>query len=94
MGLMHPELLLLALPAFAVWWHWRDARTWTNVNRFLVIAVLAAALAGPYMKAAAEGRDLIFVVVLFIVVPIELYVNMPMTADSPTQYIIRLPSTD
>jgi len=62
MGLLYPELLLLLLPAAWAWWRWRDRRTATQVVRAVVVALLAVALAGPYLKMEADGRDLVVVV--------------------------------
>lgn len=62
MGLLYPELLLLALPAAWAWWRWRDPQPITHAVRALALALLCLALAAPYLRTAAEGRDLIVVV--------------------------------
>ncbi|QDU66804.1 vWA domain-containing protein [Engelhardtia mirabilis] len=60
-GLEHPELLLLAAPALWVAWTWRSASRPGTAIRFLAIALMAVAIAGPYLREGALGRDLIVV---------------------------------
>ncbi len=62
MGLLYPELLLLLLPALWVWWRHRDPRRATQAVRLLALLLVGGALAGPYLRLAAEGRDLVVVV--------------------------------
>jgi uncharacterized membrane protein/Mg-chelatase subunit ChlD len=62
MGLLFPELLLLLLPAAWWWWRSRDASRVTNVVRAVVLLLLGLALAAPYLRTAAAGRDLVVVV--------------------------------
>ncbi|HTF90831.1 MAG TPA: VWA domain-containing protein [Planctomycetota bacterium] len=62
MGFLHPELLLMALPA--AWWLWRT-RTQSRgvwILRALVLALLVLALCSPYLKRGDVGRDLVIVV--------------------------------
>jgi len=61
-GLLHPELLLLALPAAFAAWKLRAADRFTTALRVLLLAVLVVALAGPYLRTANRGRDLVLVV--------------------------------
>jgi len=60
-GFVHPELLLLALPAALVWWRWRGGERGTRLVRALVLALLVLALAGPYLRTGEKGRDLVLV---------------------------------
>lgn len=62
MGCLHPELLLLALPAAWLWWRARTRALVTDVARALALALLVVALARPYVQTADKGRDLVFVV--------------------------------
>ena len=62
MGLLHPELLLLLLPAGVVWWKTRNRGRTTMVLRALALLLVVSALALPYLSARADGRDLIVVV--------------------------------
>jgi uncharacterized membrane protein len=61
-GFLFPELLLLLLPAAWLAWRWRDASRATNAVRLLVVLLLGLALAAPYLRTAAAGRDLVVVV--------------------------------
>ena len=62
MGFVFPELLLLLLPAAWLWWRWRDGSRATNAVRALVVLLLSLALAAPYLRTQATGRDLVVVV--------------------------------
>ncbi|MBL8861428.1 MAG: VWA domain-containing protein [Planctomycetes bacterium] len=62
MGFLHPELLCLALPAAFAVWKLRTTDPWTSVLRALLVAALVLALAGPYLRTADRGRDLVLVV--------------------------------
>lgn len=62
MGFLHPELLLLALPALVAWWFVRGRSRATALVRALVVVLLVLALAGPYLDTAREGRDVVIVV--------------------------------
>lgn len=62
MSFLHPELLLLLLPALWVWWRARDPRALTQLVRLLVLVLAALALAGPYLSRPVAGRDLVVVV--------------------------------
>jgi uncharacterized membrane protein len=62
MGFLHPELLLLALPATWLWWSTRGHGRVTALLRALVAALVVIALAGPYLEAGGDGRDLVIVV--------------------------------
>lgn len=61
-GFLHPELLLLALPAAVFWWRWRGGERGTRVVRALVLALLVLASAAPYLRTGQAGRDLVIVV--------------------------------
>jgi len=61
-GFVFPELLLLLLPAAWLWWRWRDGSRATNAVRALVVLLLSLALAAPYLRTQATGRDLVVVV--------------------------------
>lgn len=62
MGFQHPELLLLAIPAAFAAWMLRAGDRWTTSLRWTLLAVLVLALAGPYLRTADRGRDLVLVV--------------------------------
>jgi uncharacterized membrane protein len=70
MGFLHPEWLLLAIPAGFLWFWLRGASastfrggsTATNLLRAVVAILVIAAIAGPYLRTAATGRDLIIAV--------------------------------
>lgn len=62
MGFLHPELLLLLVPAAFAWWALREREFWTDAVRALALALIVLALARPYLDTAQEGRDLVFVV--------------------------------
>lgn len=59
--LLRPEWLLLLVPAAFVWWRTRDAERPTRVVRAIALALLVLALAAPYVRTAAPGRDLVIV---------------------------------
>ncbi len=62
MGLLHPELLLLLLPAAFALWATRSPLGPTNVLRAAVALLLVLALCGPYLRTPSRGRDLVVVV--------------------------------
>lgn len=62
MGFVHPELLLLLVPAAFVWWRLRGRGTGTQVARAVALALLALAVAAPYLRTGEAGRDLVIVV--------------------------------
>ncbi len=62
MGFLRPELLLLAIPALFAAWKLRATDAGTTVLRVLLLATIVLALAGPYLKTADRGRDLVLVV--------------------------------
>lgn len=62
LGLLHPELLLLLVPAGLVWWKTRGGSLPTQALRLLIGLSLLLALAAPYLRTAARGRDLVLVV--------------------------------
>ena len=82
MGFLHPELLLLFVPAAWVWWRTRDAVRGTQVVRFGVLALLLVALAAPYVRTRADGRDLVVVV--------DRSRSMPAGAGERARELIRL----
>ena len=61
MGFLHPELLLLAIPAGVAWWWLRGPVRATAIVRLIVLAALVLALAQPYLRTAQRGRDLVIV---------------------------------
>ncbi len=61
MGFLHPELLLTLVPAAIAWWFVRGTSTPAAVVRAIVLALLAVALAGPYLDTARSGRDVVIV---------------------------------
>lgn len=62
MGFLRPELLLLAIPAAYAAWRLRASDAWTTGLRWLLLATVVLALAGPYLRTADRGRDLVLVV--------------------------------
>jgi len=62
MGFVHPELLLLAIPAGCLWWRWRGTSSGTRILRLLVVALLVLAAGAPYLRTGQAGRDLVIVV--------------------------------
>ena len=62
MGFLHPELLLVALPAAWWWWRTRTQSRGVLFLRALVLALLVLALGSPYLKRGDVGRDLVIVV--------------------------------
>jgi Mg-chelatase subunit ChlD len=62
LGFLHPELLLLALPASYLYWRARGAPLGTQLLRALVAALLVLAAAAPYSRTGETGRDLVIVV--------------------------------
>lgn len=62
MGFLQPAVLLLAVPVLMAWWRLRGAHPVTSGLRLLFALLLLAGLAGPYLSAGAEGRDLVLVV--------------------------------
>ncbi len=62
MGLLHPALLLLAIPVAAAWWSTRTKNPIGDTLRLLAAAALLLALAGPYLATSSTGRDLVIVV--------------------------------
>jgi Mg-chelatase subunit ChlD len=61
MGFAQPHLLLLAIPAALAWWAWRGPTRAGAVVRAVVAALLVLACAGPYLRTAQPGRDLVVV---------------------------------
>lgn len=62
MGFLQPAVLLLAVPVLLAWWRLRGAHPVTAGLRLAFALLLLAGLAGPYLSAGAEGRDLVLVV--------------------------------
>ena len=62
MGFVHPELLLLLVPAALVWWRLRGRGKGTQIARAVALALLALAVAAPYLRTGEAGRDLVIVV--------------------------------
>lgn len=61
MGFLHPELLLLSVPAAVAWWFVRGASRGRAIVRAIVLASLVFAAAGPYTTTSRQGRDLVIV---------------------------------
>ncbi|MBL8859066.1 MAG: VWA domain-containing protein [Planctomycetes bacterium] len=61
MGFLHPELLLVLVPAGVAWWFVRGRTAPTAVVRAIVLVLLVCALAGPYSNTARKGRDVVIV---------------------------------
>ncbi|MFN0205353.1 MAG: VWA domain-containing protein [Planctomycetota bacterium] len=62
MGFLHPELLLLIIPALAVGWYCRGVDRATRIIRFIVIILITLAAAGIYLHSGSSGRDLVIVI--------------------------------
>ncbi len=62
MGLLFPELLLLALPALLAWWATRADSRPGLVLRAVVVVLVVVALAAPFLQRESRGRDIIVVV--------------------------------
>jgi uncharacterized membrane protein len=62
MGLLHPALLLLAIPVAVAWWSTRTKSILGDALRLVAAASILLALAGPYLLTATTGRDLVIVV--------------------------------
>lgn len=82
MGFLHPELLLIAIPALAVWWFARGADRMTRAVRLVTAIIIILAAAGIYLKASAPGRDLMIVV--------DRSRSMPAGSQTKVSEIIRL----
>lgn len=62
MGFLHPEFLLLAIPAAWIWWRTRtDDRTGLMIRLVILVAGISA-LAGPYLESGQGGRDAVILV--------------------------------
>ena len=61
-GFLRPELLLLGLPAGYVLWRCRGGHTATFGLRIAAALALVLALAAPYVRTTAPGRDVVVVV--------------------------------
>ncbi len=62
MGFLHPELLILLVPAVWVWWSRRGEDRTTRALRLAAVLAVVLALAAPYLRTVASGRDLVVVV--------------------------------
>jgi len=82
MGFLQPAALLFALPLAWLWWRTRPAALGGRVVRALAFACLVAALAGAYLTAGREGRDLVVVV--------DRSRSMPTSALEDAEEIVRL----
>ncbi len=82
MGFVHPELLLLALPAAFAWWKLRGQGVGTQVVRSLALAALVLAAAAPYLRMGESGRDLVVVV--------DRSRSMPADTDATVREILRI----
>ena len=61
MGLLYPELLLLAVPILALWW-WTALRRGDQVVRGAILLVLLLSLAGLYLQRTSHGQDVVVLV--------------------------------
>src|SRR4051812_30366276 len=61
MGFVHPELLLVVVPAAIAWWFLRGSVRGTAIVRAIVVVLLVFALAEPWVHTARTGRDLVIV---------------------------------
>ncbi len=61
-SLLLPELLLLALPAGALWWITRPPGRGAQILRAIVLGVVVLAIAGPILRRPESGRDVVVVV--------------------------------
>ncbi len=61
MGFLHPELLLVLVPAAIAWWFLRGPVRATAIVRALALMLLVVALAEPWVRTARTGRDLVIV---------------------------------
>ena len=61
MGFVHPELLLVLVPAAIAWWFLRGNVRGTAIVRAIVVVLLVVALAEPWVRTARTGRDLVIV---------------------------------
>ena len=82
MGFVHPELLLLALPAALAWWKLRGRGFGTQLVRALALAALVLAAGAPYLRLGESGRDLVVVV--------DRSRSMPSETDATVREILRL----
>ncbi|MED5374285.1 MAG: VWA domain-containing protein [Myxococcota bacterium] len=81
-GLLIPELLLLALPAAALWWLTRPPERMGAAVRALLLAAVVLALAGPIVQRPATGRD--------VVVVVDRSASMPAASQTRAEEIIGL----
>lgn len=82
MGLLYPELLLLALPAaFVLWWIGGTLRGLAGL-RALLLGLLLLAAAGPYLPLADPGHD--------VVVVVDRSLSMPAEAGDRAEELLRL----
>ncbi|HTI49306.1 MAG TPA: vWA domain-containing protein, partial [Planctomycetaceae bacterium] len=58
---LFPELFLLAIPLWFVYWRWGRAHGVTGALRILLLVVLLVALAGPEVNLGGKGIDVIVV---------------------------------
>lgn len=63
LGFLNPELLLALVPLGWIWWITsRREHLGTRVLRAALMALMAALLAGPYLRSVSDGRTVIFAV--------------------------------
>jgi len=74
-GCLHPELLLLGIPAGYAWWRTRTSRRLINALRLVAGVLILLALAAPYVDTSASGRDLVFVIDRSRSMPVESQVS-------------------
>lgn len=82
MGFVHPELLLLAIPAAVAWWKLRGPERGTQAARALITALLVLAAAAPYLRTGDSGRDLVIVV--------DRSRSMPGSSDATVLEVVKL----
>ncbi len=81
-GLLRPELLLLALPLALLWRRWGGPLRGIGALRLAAAALLLLAAAGPYLPLSAPGRD--------VVVVVDRSASMPAESGARAEEILRL----
>ena len=82
MGFLRPELLLLLIPCLWVWHSYRDPSRATQLVRLLALVLVIGALAAPYLRTQADGRDLVLV--------LDRSLSMPAGSEATAEELLRL----
>lgn len=82
MGFLHPEALLLCLPAGWLAWRWRTRSLGVTIVRALVLLAAIGALAAPYLRRTDVGRDLVVV--------LDRSASLPADAARVSEELVRL----